>query len=101
MKALKLHIITRDLNGIYIVRHRLNTFPIMSYVPISQIKQMLDFVSALLIFYFTITNFSIQYIVNLFIILGLFFIHKCTFLGKNQVDYCQFFWLTTILTFYL
>ncbi len=59
----------------------------MSYVPISQIKQMLEFVSTLLIsFSFIITlNFSIQYIVNLFIILGIFFIHKCTFLGKNPV----------------
>ncbi len=38
-----------------------------------------------IIFFYYNSNFSIQYIVNLFIILGNFFIHKCKFLGKNPV----------------
>ncbi len=38
-----------------------------------------------IIFFYYNSNSRIQYIINLFIILGKFFIHKCKFLGKNPL----------------
>ncbi len=50
----------------------------------SQIKQMLEYINTFDILFYYNSN-CIQYIVNLFIILGKCFIHKCKFLGKNPV----------------
>ncbi len=58
----------------------------MCYVPISQKKLMSENVLTLgIIFFYYNSNSCIQYIINLFIILGNFFIHKCIFLGKNPL----------------